>query len=108
MERENVHGRVHLLSALVEYQDGAVVSRTLLKKEKGSVTLFAFDDGQDLSEHTVPHEALVYVLDGAAEVTIAGMSHQLKTGDTILMPAGQPHRVRAIRRFKMMLTMIRS
>ncbi len=108
MELENVHGEVRSLLDLIEYQDGAVVSRTLLKKQKGTVTLFAFDQGQDLSEHTVPHDALVYVLDGTAEITIAGVSHHLKAGDTILMPGNQPHGVRATRRFKMILTMIRS
>jgi quercetin dioxygenase-like cupin family protein len=108
MELENIHGNVRVLSDLVDYQDGAVVSRTLLKQQKGSVTLFAFDQGQELSEHTVPHDALVYLLDGEVEITIAGKPHQMKTGDSIIMPGNQPHAVRAIKRFKMMLTMIRS
>ena len=108
MELENVNGDVRNLSDLVDYQDGAVVSRTLLKKQKGSVTLFAFDQGQELSEHTVPHDALVYLLDGEAEITIAGISHHLEAGDIIVMPGNQPHGVRATRRFKMILTMIRS
>jgi quercetin dioxygenase-like cupin family protein len=93
---------------LAEYQDGAIVSTILLKKDKGSVTLFAFDQGQDLSEHTVPHDALVYVIDGEAEITIAGKSHRLKEGEVVLMPANQPHAAKATKRFKMVLTMIRS
>ena len=108
MEQDNLEGEVRSLSNLVEYQDGAVVSRTLMKKQKGTVTLFAFDQGQDLSEHTVPHDALVCLLDGEGEITIAGIPHQLKTGDMILMPGNQPHSVKATKRFKMMLTMIRS
>jgi quercetin dioxygenase-like cupin family protein len=96
------------LSNLVEYQDGAVVSRTLLKKENGSVTLFGFDRGQELSEHTVPYDALVHLLDGEAEITISGVAHQLKQGEMIVMPADQPHAVKAVERFKMVLTMIRS
>ena len=95
------------LLGLAEYQDDAIVSTILLKKDKGCVTLFAFDKGQDLSEHTVPHDALVYVLDGEAEITIAGEPHRLTQGEVILMPANQPHSVKAIERFKMVLTMIR-
>jgi quercetin dioxygenase-like cupin family protein len=98
---------VQSLLDLAEYQDGAIVSTILLKKDRGSVTLFAFDQGQDLSEHTVPHDALVYVLDGETEITIAGTSHLLKEGEVILMPANQPHAVKATKRFKMVLTMIR-
>ncbi len=107
METESIQGEARSLSNLVEYQDGAVVSRTLLKQQKGSVTLFAFDRGQELSEHTVPHDALVYLLEGQAEITIAGRLHHLKEGDIILMPGNQPHGVRATGRFKMILTMIR-
>lgn len=99
--------KVQSLVDLAEYQEGAVVSTILLKKDKGSVTLFAFDKGQDLSEHTVPHDALVYVLDGETEITIAGEPHRLGQGEVILMPANQPHSVKAIERFKMVLTMIR-
>jgi len=93
---------------MVGYQDGAVVSRTVLKQPAGTVTLFAFDAGQELSEHTAPYDALVQVLDGEAEITIAGRPHRLRAGDMIVMPAKQPHAVRAAARFKMMLTMIRS
>ena len=108
METDDIRGRVRLLADLVAYQDGAVVSRTLMKQAKGSVTLFAFDRGQELSEHTVPHDALVVVLDGEAEITVAGTPHRLKEGETILMPGGEPHAVRAVERFKMCLTMIRT
>lgn len=93
---------------LVAYQPGAIVSKILLKKERGSVTLFAFDSGQGLSEHTVPHDALVYVIDGVAEIRIAETAHRLSAGDVLLMPGGRPHQVDAVERFKMVLTMIRS
>ncbi len=108
MEQENVEGRVFSPAGLVDYQSGAVVSKTLLNKGKGSVTLFAFDQDQALSEHTVPHDALVQLLDGEAEVTISGTLHWLKQGDMIVLPANEPHAVRATKRFKMVLTMIRS
>jgi len=93
---------------LVNYQDGAVVSREIVKKPTGSVTLFAFDEGQGLSEHTAPFDALVQVVEGAAEIMISGQPHELQSGEMILMPAGQPHALKALKRFKMVLTMIRS
>ena len=93
---------------LVNYQPGSVVSREILKKPTGNVTLFAFDDGQGLSEHTAPFDALVQVLEGEAEITIAGEQHRVKGGELILMPSGKPHALRAIQPFKMILTMIRS
>ena len=93
---------------LVEYQDGAVVSREILDKKTGGITLFAFDEGEGLREHTVPYDALVYLLDGEAEITISGMAHQLRAGDVIIMPGNQPHSLKAPKRFKMMLTMIRT
>jgi quercetin dioxygenase-like cupin family protein len=96
------------LADLVSYQAGAVVSRTILKRQTGSVTLFAFDAGESLSEHTVPFDALVVVLDGEAEITIAGEPSRLHQGDAIIMPGNRPHAVRADQRFKMMLTMIRA
>lgn len=96
------------LPDLVAYQQGAVVSRTILKRAAGTVTLFAFDEGQGLSEHTAPFDALVQVLEGDAEVTIAGTLHRLSAGATILMPANQPHALTARAPFKMLLTMIRS
>ena len=93
---------------LVSYQDGAVVSREILKKPTGNVTLFAFDEGQGLSEHTAPFDALVQVLEGEAEIIISGKPYCLHGGEMILMPAGQPHALKALKQFKMMLTMIRS
>ena len=92
----------------VNYQDGAVVSREIVRKSTGSVTLFAFDEGQGLSEHTAPFDALVQVLEGEAEIMISGRSHRVLGGEMILLPAGQPHALKAVKRFKMMLTMIRS
>jgi len=93
---------------LVAYQDGAVVSRTLVKRPAGTITVFAFDAGQGLSEHTAAFDALVQVLEGEAEISISGKAFQLRSGDAILLPANQPHAVAATTRFKMLLTMIRS
>lgn len=96
------------LSSLVNYQDGSVVSRVVLRREKGNVTIFAFYDGQGLSEHTSPFDALVQAVEGEAAVTVSGKPIALKPGDVVLLPAGKPHAVKAITRFKMVLTMIRS
>ncbi len=96
------------LTDLIDYQEASVVSRTLIDKKTGTVTLFAFDKGQGLSEHTAPFDALVYVFDGEAEVTIAGKPVQLKAGEVTIMPSGKPHAVKAISRFKMILIMVRS
>ena len=93
---------------LVNYQDGAIVSRALVKKPTGTVTVFAFDEGQGLSEHTAPFDALVQVVEGEAEIIISGKPHHLAGGELILMPARQPHALKAFTRFKMILTMIRS
>ena len=95
------------LAQLVQYGDGSVVSRTLIENDAGTVTLFAFDAGQSLSEHTTPFDAFVQVVDGAAEFTIGGDVCKLKSGQIVLMPANIPHGVRAISRFKMLLTMLR-
>jgi quercetin dioxygenase-like cupin family protein len=95
------------MAELVSYQDGSVVSHQITKAEAGNVTLFAFDKGQELSEHTAPFDALVHVLDGETEIRISGKPFHLKTGDAIIMPAEEPHAVRATQRFKMLLTMIR-
>jgi quercetin dioxygenase-like cupin family protein len=95
-------------TALVNYQEGSVVSREILRKPTGTVTLFAFDEGQGLSEHTAPFDALAQVLEGDAEITIAGKPHLVSGGQMLLMPAGQPHALKALKRFKMLLTMIRS
>jgi quercetin dioxygenase-like cupin family protein len=94
-------------AAVMQYQAGAVVSREILKKKTGTVTLFAFDEGQELSEHTAPFDALVYVLEGQVEISISGQPHVLSGGDMIIMPADHPHALRALQPFKMVLTMIR-
>lgn len=96
------------LAELVAYQPGSIVSRTLIKKPTGTVTLFAFDAGQELSEHTAPFDALVQVVDGMGDLTIGGTAARLAAGQAIIMPAGTPHAVRAAERFKMLLTMVRS
>ena len=95
------------MADLVEYNDGAVVSRQITKADGGNVTLFAFDKDQELSEHTAPFDALVHVLDGETEISISGKLFHLKTGDVIIMPADEPHAVKALTRFKMLLTMVR-
>ena len=97
-----------VLANLVDYGDGAVVSRTLLKSKSGTITLFAFDAGQGLSEHTAPFDALVQVVDGVGRFTVGGHEHEVGVGQALLMPANVPHAVRADERFKMLLTMIRS
>jgi quercetin dioxygenase-like cupin family protein len=93
---------------LVNYQAGSVVSRTIVKKPTGTVTLFAFDEGEGLSEHTASFDALVHVLEGEAEIVISGQAMRAKAGVAVLMPAQQPHALKAITRFKMVLTMIRA
>ncbi len=95
------------MTDLVTYQDASVVSRQIAKADAGNVTLFAFDKDQELSEHTAPFDALVQVLEGETEIKISGKPYQLGIGDAIIMPAHEPHAVRAIQRFKMLLTMIR-
>jgi quercetin dioxygenase-like cupin family protein len=94
------------ISSLADYQVGAIVSRQIMKSDAGNVTLFAFDAGQELSEHTTPFDALVQVLDGEVEITISGKLYTLMAGAAILMPANHPHAVKASRKFKMLLTMI--
>jgi quercetin dioxygenase-like cupin family protein len=96
------------MADLVEYQEGSVVSRTIIDKKAGTVTLFSFDKGEGLSEHTAPFDALVYVVDGEAEVTIAGKSVAVDTGKMVMLPAHKPHALRAVERFKMLLIMVRS
>ncbi len=95
------------IAELVSYQDGSVVSRQITKVDTGNVTLFAFDKGQELSEHTAPFDALAHILDGDAEIRISGKAFDLKAGDAIIMPADEPHALKAITPFKMLLTMIR-
>lgn len=96
------------MAELVNYQDGSVVSRQITKAEAGNVTLFAFDRDQELSEHTAPFDALVHVLDGEAEIKISGKAFNVEMGEAIIMPANEPHAVKALTRFKMLLTMIRN
>ncbi len=107
-DTNDLSGQVVKPVDLVSYQGGSVVSRTIIDRNTGTLTLFAFDEGQGLSEHTAPFDALVHVVDGEAEVTISGKSANLKEGQMVIMPANQPHALRAIKRFKMMLVMIKS
>ncbi len=112
MEKEhntdkNLLAKAVAIASLVDYQGGAVVSRTIIERTAGTVTLFAFDKGQSLSEHTAPFDALVQVIDGAAVVTISGQNIPLKTGEATIMPANKPHALKAVERFKMMLVMIK-
>jgi quercetin dioxygenase-like cupin family protein len=96
------------VAEIIDYQEGSVVSRTIIDKKAGTVTLFAFDEKQGLNEHTAPYDALVYLLEGEAEVVISGKPIRLKTGEITIMPANEPHALTAVTRFKMLLTMIRS
>lgn len=96
------------LADMVDYQKESVVSKTIIKKKTGTVTLFAFDQGEGLSEHTAPFDAMVQVIDGEVEIKISGKPFILKQGDMIIMPADEPHALKAVKRFKMLLTMIRS
>jgi len=105
--REELLGKVMRLKDLVAYQDGTVASRMIVFREAGNITLFSFDRGEGLSEHTAPFDAVVTILDGECEVWIAGETHRLKEGETIIFPANKPHALSAVTRFKMMLTMIR-
>ena len=106
-KREDLKGKVLALKDLVDYQEGGIVSRTLYMEAPGTLTLFAFDAGQQLSEHTAPYDATVTILDGECEVWVAGRTYQMKEGETIIFPANAPHALSAITRFKMMLVMIR-
>jgi len=96
------------LNDMVAYQKDAIVSKTIIDKKTGTVTLFSFDKGQGLSEHTAPFDALVQVLDGEVEIKISGKPFHLKQGEMIIMPANEPHALKALEQFKMLLTMIRS
>ncbi|MDO8674424.1 MAG: cupin domain-containing protein [Dehalococcoidia bacterium] len=96
------------LADLIAYQQGSVVSRTIIDRGSGTLSLFAFDEGQGLSEHTAPFDAFVHIVDGEAEIAISGTSFRLKEGEVAIMPANEPHSVKAVTRFKMMLVMIRS
>ena len=106
-DMNNLAGTVLNIKDLVSYQTGSVVSRTLIDKSVGTVTVFAFDHGQGLSEHTAPFDALVQIIDGTADITIDGSLHTVKEGEMIIMPANRPHSLKANPQFKMLLTMIR-
>lgn len=105
---ENLTDKISVLNNLVDYQDDTVVSRTIIDKTAGTVTLFAFGENQGLSEHTAPFDAIVNIIDGEAEITIAENKHHLKQGEIIIMPANVPHALKAIKKFKMLLIMIKS
>ncbi len=107
-DQEGLVAGVNRLVDLAAYQKGSVVSRTIIDKTAGTVTLFSFDEGQGLSEHTAPFDALVCLLDGEAEIVISGKPLRLIEGEMTIMPANQPHALKAVKRFKMLLTMIRS
>jgi quercetin dioxygenase-like cupin family protein len=107
-EKMDIKGRKIVWNDLLQYQEGAVVSRTLIDKKVGTVTIFAFDEGQGLSEHTAPYDAMVMMTDGRAEITIAGERFELDAGEMIIMPANKPHALRALDAFKMILIMVRS
>ena len=104
----NKEPEVKKLSSIVNYQEGTIVSTTIINKDAGTVTIFAFDKEQGLSEHTAPFDAMIIILEGDAEITISNKPYQLKTGDSIIMPANEPHAVQAITSFKMILIMIKS
>ncbi len=104
---EKLAAQVMRLTELADYQKDSIVSRTIIDKKTGTVTFFAFDEGQGLSEHTTPFDALVYLLDGEAEIVISAKAFHLKEGEMIIMPANHPHSLKATKKFKMMLTMIR-
>lgn len=95
-------------AGLIDYQEGAVVSRTIINKDIGTISVFAFDKGQGLSEHTAPFDAFVYILDGEAQISISGKPNHIESGQMIIMPANEPHALSATERFKMLLVMIRS
>ena len=105
---DNATLKVETLKDMVEYQEGAVVSRTIIDKPQGTVTLFAFAEGEGLTEHTTPYDALVQVLDGEVEITIGGKAFHLEGGKMIVMPADIPHALRALGRFKMLLVMVKT
>ena len=96
------------MASLVEYQEGSVVSRTVIDKKAGTITFFAFDEGQGLSEHVAPYDALISIIDGEAQVVILGRTFHLKEGEIIILPANEPHALKAVKKFKMMLIMIKA
>ncbi len=108
ISEESIVSQARTLEDLINYQENSVVSRTLIDKKAGNVTLFAFDQDQGLSEHTAPYDALIYALEGEVDVTISGNPIRLNKGETMIMPAGKPHALAAVSKFKMLLIMIRS
>ena len=106
--QESLTGRALELAKLISYQDGAVVSRTLTEKTTGTITAFSFDAGHGLSEHSAPFDAFVYAIDGEAEINISGEKNRVIEGQMIIMPANEPHSIRAVTPFKMLLVMIRA
>lgn len=104
---EDIKGMTLMIKDMVAYQEGTVVSRTMIDRPAGTVTLFAFDAGQGLSEHTAPFDAMVNVIDGEAEISISGTPHKVAAGESIIMPANEPHALRAHESFKMLLVMIK-
>ncbi len=104
---EDIKGKVIRLDELVEYQDGTVASRMVIKQKHGNITIFSFDEDEGLSEHTAPFDALVTILDGECEIWLEGKTFEMKTGDSIIFPANAPHALSAITKFKMSLTMIK-
>ncbi len=105
---EDLKAKVLKVKELIDYQEGSVVSREIIRKETGTVTIFAFDKGEGLSEHTAPFDAMVQIVDGKAEITISGNKNVLEKGEMIIMPANEPHALTALEKYKMVLTMIRS
>jgi quercetin dioxygenase-like cupin family protein len=105
---DNLLGKPFVLKDSIQYQQGSVVSREILKSQKGTLTLFAFDSGQGLSEHTAPFDATILCTDGELEATIAGKSMTVKEGEMLIMPANKPHAIKATQKFKMLLIMIRA
>ena len=108
MSEKNIKSEVLNLDSMLDYQEESVVSRALMNKDVGTVTLFSFDEDQGLSEHSAPFDALVYVFDGEAKITISGKPFILTKGQMIIMPANEPHALKAIKKFKMMLIMLKS
>lgn len=106
--KNNLAGKALDVAELIQYQEGSVVSRTIADKPVGTLTIFAFDDGQGLSEHKAPYDAIVHIIDGEADITISGNVVHAKTGQMVIMPANEPHSLKAAGKFKMILTMIRA
>ena len=106
-EEPSLTGQVRRMAELIDYQEGSVVSRQVMKADGGNVTLFAFDQGEGLTEHKSPFDALVYVIDGQADVTVSGVAFHVSEGEMILMPANAPHSLKAPSRFKMLLVIVK-